>query len=481
MPSLSKTYGATIVTSTQTVQYAGPDVNSFFGGPRIAMLAFGAPSALGTDEQVSSAVLRCWVKADTIAGYDNITIGLITGWTGENTGYPGMYAACSGPTVTAPLSAGLSEAEVSLPIAGLLQAWAANPTAYGGIYLACSTLPMTRVGATNCNIEYETITLGTPGAPTSISLSGVVCETPPTFAWSGASGGTNNALSGFSLGFADSQDGINWGSWQHLITLSTTETSGSMVIPLPTSRGTYRKVRICTNGAAGISSAWVEAGPFRYNSAPGAPVVSFPQENWYSLNPKTRLLITVGNEPDDQLVELYAMEGYPPLRFSSMGPYRSGRKIIAMRDDAGEYGPVQLALYAIDELWVPSGAAVRGLGVLRPWQFFTDYPIKAGQQRVKAQHIVDLRQSVQMMRQSYGLSAMEWQTVEPIAGTTPLSAWKAHVEELRAAIDPIIMKINSWDSEAEDCLVEVPEWIPITGTQPRADVMQQLHRVLESL
>lgn len=481
MPTLSKTYGATIVTSTQTVQYAGTDVNSFFGGHRIAMLAFGAPSSLGTDEQVSSAMLRCWVKADTTAGYDNITIGLIAGWSGGNTGYLGMYAACSGPTVTAPLAAGLSEAEVSIPIAGLLQAWAANPTAYGGIYLACATLPMTRIGATNCSIEYETITLGAPGAPTSISLSGVVCETPPTFTWSGASGGTNNALAGYSLGFADSQDGINWGSWQHLITLVTTETSGSMAIPLPASRGTFRKVRICTNGAAGISSAWVEAGPFRYNSAPPAPIINHPGHNGYSFNPKTRLLITIGNEADDQLVELYATEGYPPLKISSMGAYRSGRKLIVQRSDAGEYGPVQLALYVVDELHVASGNAVRELGALRPWQFFPDYPIEAGQQRVKAVHIEKLREAVQAMRFSYGIEPADWLTETPVAGTTPLSAWKGHVEEIRTAIDPIITKINSWDPEAEDCLVEAPEWIPITGTQPRADVMQQLHQVLESL
>ena len=53
------------------------------------MLAFGAPSALGTEEQVSTASLSCWVKADTAADYDNITIGLIdASWSGGNSGYP---------------------------------------------------------------------------------------------------------------------------------------------------------------------------------------------------------------------------------------------------------------------------------------------------------------------------------------------------------------------------------------------------------
>lgn len=489
MPTLSKTYGATIVTSNQTVQYAGPDVNSFFGGSHIAMLAFGAPSALGTEEQVSSAVLSCWVKADTAADYDNITIGLIDAiWSGGNSGYPGMYAACSGPTVTAPLSSGLTESQASLPISGLLQAWASNPTTYSGLYLACPTLNLTRVGATNCNIEYETITLGAAKAPTSVSLSALICEIAPAFSFSGAAGGTNNPLAGYQIQVADSADGVSYGSWTLYQNLVTTETGGSVIIALPSTRGYYRKVRICTLGAEGVPSGWVETPAFRYNSAPTIPNFTYPAQGTErsTYNKAIRFLVTVGWEADDHMMTLEVPEGFPPVRFSSLEPYRRGKQLIVQRSDGAGYAesgmmPTTLALFARDELGVRGPDNQRTAHAANPAEMTVDPDFHAGGTRIKAAHINDLRAVINALNVTYGLTAYTWTSGNVIAGTTPTSEWPDHVEELRDAVDRVIQRINTWDDTAVDCLVEVPEWIPITGTQPRADVMEQLRTVIASI
>lgn len=488
MPTLSKTYGATIVTSSQTVQYAGPDVNSFFGGNHIAMLAFGAPSALGAEEQVSTASLSCWVKADTAADYDNITIGLIdASWSGGNSGYPGMYAACSGPTVTAPLSAGMTESQVSLPIGGLLQYWAANPTAYSGLYLACQTLNLTRVGATNCSIEYETITLGAATAPTSVTLSALICEIAPTFSWSGASGGTNNPLAGYQIQTADSADGVSYGTWVLYQNLTTTETSGSIIVTLPAQRGYYRKVRICSLGAAGVPSGWVETPPFRYNSAPAAGSINFPPvDNHFTYNKAIRFLVTVPWEADDQLMSLEAPEGSPAIRTSSPSPFRRGKQLIVQRADGGSYAasgmqPIELAILAKDEMGVSGPVIQRRAFAQDPALMTVDPSFEPGGTRIKAAHINDLRVAIQVLRNVYGVPVTNWEGGDIIAGTTPISGWAGHVAEMRAAIDAIISKINTWDDTAVDCLIEPPEWIPITGTRPRADVMEQLRTVIASI
>ncbi len=488
MPTLSKTYGATIVTSNQTVQYAGPDVNSFFGGNRIAMLAFGAPSALGAEEQVSNAVLSCWVKADTAADYDNITIGLIdASWSGGNSGFPGMYAACSGPTVTAPLSAGMTESQASLPIGGLLQAWASNPTTYSGLYLACPTLNLTRVGATNCNIEYETVTLGAAKAPTSVSLSALICEIAPTFSFSGAAGGTNNALTGYQIQVADSTDGINFSGWVLYQNLTTTDTSGSLIIALPAQRGYYRKVRICALGEAGMPSGWVETPAFRYNSAPTIPAVNFPSTNdYHTYNKAIRFLVTIPWDADDQLMTLEVPEGSPAIKTSSPAPFRRGKQLIVQRADGGSYTtpgmvPTELSIFARDEMGVAGSTVQRKAFAANPENMTVDPSFEPGGTPIRAAHINDLRLAIQLLRNVYGITITNWEGGDVIAGTTPTSGWADHVAEMRTAIDAIIGKINTWDDTAVDCLMEAPEWIPITGTRPRADVMEQLRTVIASI
>lgn len=91
------------------------------------------------------------------------------------------------------------------------------------------------------------------GAPTVCSVSSTVAEGNVTLSWSGASGGTNNAISSYEIQYSDSSNNSTWGSWTALTTVTTTATSGSVSVAPPATRGNYRRFQVRTRGAAGES------------------------------------------------------------------------------------------------------------------------------------------------------------------------------------------------------------------------------------
>lgn len=109
------------------------------------------------------------------------------------------------------------------------------------------------------------------GAPTACSVSSTVAEGNVTLSWSGASGGTNNAISSYEIQYSDSSNNSTWGSWTALTTVTTTATSGSVSVAPPTTRGYYRRFQVRTRGAAGASyySGWkISTNSVRKNTAP---------------------------------------------------------------------------------------------------------------------------------------------------------------------------------------------------------------------
>jgi hypothetical protein len=91
------------------------------------------------------------------------------------------------------------------------------------------------------------------GAPTACSVNQTVAEGNVTLSWSGASGGTNNAISSYEIQYSDSSNNSTWGSWTALTTVTTTATSGSVSVAPPTTRGNYRRFQVRTRGVAGAS------------------------------------------------------------------------------------------------------------------------------------------------------------------------------------------------------------------------------------
>jgi len=84
------------------------------------------------------------------------------------------------------------------------------------------------------------------------------------------------------------------------------------------------------------------------------------------------------------------------------------------------------------------------------------------------------------LRNYYNLSAYVWNTTV-IAGKTQVRDWVYHLEELRAALQGVIDKVNSYDSATQTFDVAVIDWLPLGTGRPRADVMAQLQELILGL
>lgn len=85
-------------------------------------------------------------------------------------------------------------------------------------------------------------------APTTFTASSNNFETNVTLSWSGAAGGTGNAIASYYVQYATSSNNSTWGDWKALATITSTSTSGKYTKDMSSlvSRGYYVKFRIRT-------------------------------------------------------------------------------------------------------------------------------------------------------------------------------------------------------------------------------------------
>ena len=100
-----------------------------------------------------------------------------------------------------------------------------------------------------------------------------------------------------------------------------------------------------------------------------------------------------------------------------------------------------------------------------PLAEYTDPEIIAGETPIKAVHMLELRENINIIRAGHGLAA--WGFAQIVPGYTSLGGWLDHINEMRAAIDET-------GAAHED-------WILLEVNCPRADVIQQLRRVVAAL
>lgn len=108
-----------------------------------------------------------------------------------------------------------------------------------------ATLKVEYIVPTNC------------GAPTSVTVNGsssqvTTGDATATLAWSGASGGEHNSITGYVIRYRESSNDTSWGDWYTYTEqdISSTASSGSIVVNLG-AFGTYRQFSIGTFGTAG--------------------------------------------------------------------------------------------------------------------------------------------------------------------------------------------------------------------------------------
>jgi hypothetical protein len=302
-----------------------------------------------------------------------------------------------------------------------------------------------------------------PSAPANVTASPNPYESGGiTVTFTGATDADNNIVS-HEVQRASSADNVTFGGWTNV----NAGAAGSSLTDSPTiTRGQYVKYRARAKDAFGVTGNWKESNVVRRNSAPAAPTINYPGNGKTTYNSRPRLLVTVGNDADNQNQTISA-SGYTA---STPGAQQAGKKLVLRRTNSASAGIVSASVISTDSLGASSDAANKSLTYTNP--VFTDN-LYAGTTTIKAVHINELRTMVNTIRDYYGLPAYSWsETIE--AGTTPLSNWASHIAELRAAIDDVVSFVNSWDSTATANKITLPTRIPLTGNKPRADVITQL-------
>ena len=207
---------------------------------------------------------------------------------------------------------------------------------------------------------------------------------------------------------------------------------------------------------------------------PEVPSISAPSSGKKIYNDRPRFLLTLGAASEIYLNQTIDARGYTPSRQAAL----SRQKIVLRKSESAQPGTVNLTLTTHSQFSDPSPAASISTTYAAP--AYTDNPIKKGGTRIKAMHINEIRAMVNDVRAYYGLSPIIW-SESVIAHTTPIRNWRAHVLEIRSAIDEVIVYVNGWDETNSVNDIHAPSWIALDDNLPRADAMEQLRSVLESL
>lgn len=145
------------------------------------------------------------------------------------------------------------------------------------------------------------------GAPTSVSASGIVTPSGSfTVSWSGASGGTSNAISSYQVYYKVSSNGTapTTSDYTGTANVTSTATSGSTTITLSSATRGYKVVcGVVTRGAAGSSyySGIKTGGSVTINSLPATPSITSPTaatNTYVSTTTSVNITVSPGADTD---------------------------------------------------------------------------------------------------------------------------------------------------------------------------------------
>lgn len=116
------------------------------------------------------------------------------------------------------------------------------------------------------------------GAPTTITGVWETAENTAPISWSGATGGVNNSIVGYTVNYADFDhqptiDEAYEAQYSYLTVVSSTSTSASANLAMVSTPGYYRVFAVQTRGSAGASlySSWIYSTPVRKYTNAVAP------------------------------------------------------------------------------------------------------------------------------------------------------------------------------------------------------------------
>ena len=319
-------------------------------------------------------------------------------------------------------------------------------------------------------------------APTTFTASPTVYNSGNVaLNWSGAVAGTS-AIKNFVIQHSTSTDGATWSNWETVTTATTSQTSGTYSAVPSNIAGTITRYRICVTDALDAISEWTVSNTVRKNRPPLAPLIEAPQNGGITYNQTPMALIQTVAELDgtEQTIFVTCPDGSVlnnvdhPEHFTEDGASAISVKTVFVAPTTAP-GTYSISIQCRD-------AHSSGASVTRSFTIL-DSPFEAiitGVTHVKATHIQRMRTAVNNLRHYYNLSAYAWND-SIIAGKTQVRDWGSHILELRAAVQGVIDKINSYDSATQTFDIKAVDWLPLGTGRPRADVMVQLQALILQL
>lgn len=305
-----------------------------------------------------------------------------------------------------------------------------------------------------------------PLAPASVSIYPSVYNSQPvTVSWPSAADVDNNILA-YEVQRAITLDGITWGSFD---SLNTNVVGNSLIDDPNLGRDHEAKYRVRAKDKFGITGNYVQSESIGKNKEPDPVIVNFPQPLKTTYNARPWFLITVGDDPNAQLMTL-TLIGFSRSR---PGPYASGDHLTLRKDNGSNPGDVIMDVTPVDSYDL-AGEETTATTIFEPAAW--EDSMRGGFTQIKASQMTELRGKINAVRNYYGMDDTVWaEAIEP--GRTSLLHWPAHIAEMRNAISDIIGFINAWDV----LVITLPAWIQITQKQPIASAMAQLRAVVETL
>ena len=141
-------------------------------------------------------------------------------------------------------------------------------------------------------------------APTSITASGIIKPGANlTVSWSGASGGINNAISGYTVYYTITSNGTvptTTATVGSSITSTATSASATITIPSNATRGYKIRVGVVTQGAAGSTyySSIFTGGSASVNRLPSTPTLTKTEQYFPNGGGTVTVNATAGTDDD---------------------------------------------------------------------------------------------------------------------------------------------------------------------------------------
>lgn len=320
-----------------------------------------------------------------------------------------------------------------------------------------------------------------PTPPSTFTASPTLYETPSvTISWSGTLPGTSQIKHYVIQRSTSYMGNPPWSSYETLATIVSSGTSGTYVAEASNTPGTSTRYRIGVTDVLDAVSAYVISNTVRKNSSPTVPTIGCPMAGRSTYNTTPLFMIITGIEPDGQtqIVEVRIDSGQwynsvdHPEMFSVSG-YLGDNTRTVFKAPTLSYGSHTVTIRCLDsDLMKSSTEVIKTFNVqASPFEVIT-----ANVSTVKAVHIKALRTAVNTIREFHCINTVVW-SEEIISGKTTVERWAQHINELRSALEPVITKINGFDTSSTFNIPPV-EWISFSYGRPKADIMAQLQNLI---